>query len=50
MIEMAYEFERPFVVDDKATRGALGVGHTSFPEALSETVAWFRAAAAAPSA
>lgn len=46
MIEMAYEFERPFVVDDQATRAALEVGHTSFFEALSGTVAWFRAAAA----
>jgi nucleoside-diphosphate-sugar epimerase len=46
MIEMAYEFERPFVVDDRATRAALAVGHTPLAEALAATVSWYRAAAA----
>jgi nucleoside-diphosphate-sugar epimerase len=50
LIEMAYEFERPFVVDDQATRAVLGVGHTSFAEALSGTVAWFRGASGVPRA
>lgn len=44
LIEMAYEFDRPFVVDDRATRAALGVDHTPFAEALATTVSWYRAA------
>jgi nucleoside-diphosphate-sugar epimerase len=43
LIEMTYEFERPFVVDDGATRAALGVRHTPFSQALAATVAWYRA-------
>lgn len=45
MIEMAYEFDRPFLVDDHATRAALDVRHTPFAEALTATVAWYRATA-----
>jgi nucleoside-diphosphate-sugar epimerase len=43
MVEMAYEFEHAFVVADEATRAALGVVHTPFPEALATTVRWFQA-------
>ena len=41
MVEMAYEFEHPFVVGDSAARAALGQGHTAFDEALATTVRGF---------
>lgn len=47
LVEMAYEFDRPFVVGDQVTRAALGVGHTPFAEALAATVRWYRAPRAA---
>ena len=43
MLEMAYEFEQPFVVEDAATRAALGQAPTPFLEAIRETVRWFGA-------
>lgn len=47
MIEMTYEFERRFVVDDRATRDALEIRPTPFSEALGATVAWYAATASA---
>jgi nucleoside-diphosphate-sugar epimerase len=46
LLEMKYEFDRPFVVDDALTRRELGVASTPFAEALGTTVGWFRSAAA----
>ncbi len=43
-VEMVYEFERPFIVGDEATRGALRVMHTPFTEALAQTVGWYSSA------
>lgn len=43
MVEMAYEFDAPFVVDDAQTRARLGLSPTPFAEALARTVAWFAA-------
>jgi len=42
MLEMAYEFDRPFIVADETTRAALGLVHTPFPQALGATVRWYR--------
>jgi nucleoside-diphosphate-sugar epimerase len=42
LLEMAYEFDRPFIVGDEVTRRALGVSPTAFAEALAATVAWYR--------
>lgn len=42
ILEMLYEFERPFVMSDAAARTRLGQTHTPFDEALRETVrAWW---------
>jgi nucleoside-diphosphate-sugar epimerase len=43
MIEMAYEFEEPFIVDDSAFRAAFPFEPTPFAASLAETVAWWRA-------
>jgi nucleoside-diphosphate-sugar epimerase len=43
LVEMLYEFDRPFIVGDEATRVGLGVTHTPFAAALLETVQWFSA-------
>ncbi|MCA3011449.1 MAG: NAD-dependent epimerase/dehydratase family protein [Myxococcaceae bacterium] len=45
LVEMAYEFDRPFVVGDEKTRAALGLASTPFADALEATVRWFRGAA-----
>jgi hypothetical protein len=44
MVEMAYEFDRPFIVADTAARSALGVSHTPIAEGLEVTVRWFESA------
>jgi nucleoside-diphosphate-sugar epimerase len=41
-IEMLYEFEKPFVVDDSKFKQAFGDIATSHPEAVRATVAWYR--------
>jgi len=41
MIEMAYEFEEPFVVDDSAIRAAYGISHTPLEDSIPATVAWY---------
>jgi nucleoside-diphosphate-sugar epimerase len=41
MIEMAYAFEEPYVVDDSAIRDAFGVTHTPLEVSIPATVAWF---------
>jgi len=45
LVEMAYEFEGPFVVGDGATRAALQQASTPFTDALLETVNGFERAA-----
>lgn len=42
MIEMAYEFEEPFLVDSSRFERAFGLRPTLLEEALAETVAWWR--------
>ena len=42
LIEMLYEFDRPFVVDGSNASNYLGVHATALDQALSETVAWYR--------
>jgi hypothetical protein len=42
LLEMAYEFEEPFVVDSSRI-AALGVRATPIPEALERTLAAYRA-------
>jgi nucleoside-diphosphate-sugar epimerase len=44
-VEMLYEFDEDFVVDDRAFRDAFGSTATPLDEALAETVAWWRAGA-----
>ncbi len=43
MIEMMYEFNQPFVLDDTPFRTTFGVSATPLEEALRNTLAWFRA-------
>jgi nucleoside-diphosphate-sugar epimerase len=42
MIEMAYEFEEPFLLDSSKIERAFGLRPTPLEEALAETVAWWR--------
>ena len=41
-MEMAYEFEQPFVVDSSKFEGAFGMHATPLREAVRRTVAWYR--------
>ncbi len=50
MIEMAYEFEEPFILDSSKIERAFGLRPTPLEEALAVTVAWWRARAAAAAA
>ena len=42
MIEMAYEFEKPFIVDSSKFINAFGNNATSQDTAVKETIAWYR--------
>jgi len=42
VIEMLYEFEEPFVMDDGKFTNAFGQASTSLPQAIQATVDWFR--------
>ena len=42
MVEMAYEFEKPFVVDSTRFERAFGVKATPLREAIRETLSWYR--------
>jgi nucleoside-diphosphate-sugar epimerase len=42
-IEMLYEFEKPFVVDNSKFERTFGVKATPMAEAIKATVAWYRA-------
>jgi nucleoside-diphosphate-sugar epimerase len=42
MVEMAYEFEQPYVMDGSKFTRAFGGAPTPLPEAVAATVAWFR--------
>lgn len=42
MVEMAYEFEKPFVVDDRKFVSAFGNHPTPLHEGIRQTVAWYR--------
>lgn len=41
-VEMMYEFEKPFIVDDSQFKRAFGEHATPLREAIRETVAWYR--------
>ncbi len=41
-VEMMYEFEKPFVVDDSKFKGAFGDLSTTVDEALEQTLSWYR--------
>ncbi|MDR6506954.1 NAD-dependent epimerase/dehydratase family protein [Arthrobacter oryzae] len=43
LAEMLYQFERPFVMDSRASEAGLGLRPTPLPEAAAATVAWWRA-------
>jgi len=42
MIEMAYEFEEPFILDSSKIERAFGLRATPLEEALARTLAWWR--------
>lgn len=42
LAEMLYQFERPFVMDSKASQAKLGLEPTPLPDATAATVAWWR--------
>ena len=49
-VEMMYEFEQPFVVDDGKFKRAFGDVSTPFEVGLEQTLRWFRGAHATPAA
>lgn len=42
MVEMMYEFEKPFIVDSSRFESAFGMKATPIKEAVKETVAWYK--------
>lgn len=42
MVEMMYEFERPFIVDSSKFETTFGMKATPMREAIRETVAWYK--------
>jgi nucleoside-diphosphate-sugar epimerase len=42
LAEMLYQFERPFVMDSRASQAKLGLEPTPLPDATAATVAWWR--------
>ena len=42
MTEMAYQFDRPFIMDSQASQEALGLEPTPLPAAAAATVHWWR--------
>jgi nucleoside-diphosphate-sugar epimerase len=42
IIEMMYEFEKPFIVDDSKYKQAFGDHSTSIREGLKQTIAWYQ--------
>lgn len=43
MVEMLYEFEKPFIVDSSKFEKTFGMKATPMQDAIKETVAWYRA-------
>ena len=43
MVEMMYEFEKPFVVDSSKFTRTFGMQATPLEESLKATAAWFKA-------
>lgn len=50
MVEMFYEFEQPFVIDDSKFRRRFGWGATDLAVVIQDTVAWFQKVQASPRA
>ncbi len=50
MVEMAYEFEEPFILDSSKIERSFGLRPTPLEEALAATVAWWRGDRAATAA
>ncbi len=50
MVEMLYEFERPFVMDSSDFSRTFGIVHTPLDVAIRETIAWNQAQLALPGA
>ncbi|MDN5754294.1 MAG: NAD-dependent epimerase/dehydratase family protein [Micrococcaceae bacterium] len=48
MAEMAYQFDRPFIMDSRASQEALGLEPTALPAAAAATVDWWRNSRLAP--
>ena len=48
--EMAYEFEEPFIVDASRAETELGLRATPLPDAVEQTVRWYRVQEAPSSA
>ena len=48
LVEMAYEFDEPFVLDTTKYETTFGAGGTALPIAIAATVAWYQGNATAP--
>jgi nucleoside-diphosphate-sugar epimerase len=48
MVEMMYEWNHPYVVDSSLFERTFGIQPTPLPQAVRETVAWYRLQAAVP--
>jgi nucleoside-diphosphate-sugar epimerase len=46
--EVAYQMERPFVIDSTAAQASFGLQPTPWEQVLTETIAYYRASRAAP--
>jgi nucleoside-diphosphate-sugar epimerase len=42
-IEMMYEWEKPFIMDSSTFERAFGMEATPLPQAIADTIAWYRA-------
>jgi nucleoside-diphosphate-sugar epimerase len=42
MVEMSYEFEKPFVIDSSKFERTFGMRPTPLPQAIQETLDWYR--------
>jgi hypothetical protein len=43
VVEMLYEFEKPFIIDSRKFQGRFGWGATDLDTVITDTVQWFKA-------
>jgi hypothetical protein len=48
LVEMAYEFDEPFILDTTRYEATFGAAGTPLAAAVATTIAWYRTQASAP--